>query len=611
MSSLLGWLGPPPARAGVLQSMADACGLPQAPLQAYAAEDLTVAATSPVHGSDCHRLAVSADGQVIVAFAGHLYDEELARKQRPAAYCLELYQRHGPGFAIHLNGTLAIAVHDRQAGQLHLITDRMASRALYYLTAAPLVFGTEVKFILEYPGVSRQVNHDRLREFLVMEFLPGTATYYDHIRQVPSATVLTWAAGQVHATRYWTARFTWDQHGSIEDHARQIASVLRNSMRRVCAGHERIGLMLSAGLDSRAVACASEVPLACMTMHVTRGPEVTLASRIAATLGYPHHFIALSDNYPLELVTVGSLISDGMQTFHHAQGWLTGPQIAEQGLSLVFTGTALDSYFSGNGLPRAHPSAWGRMLPPALKPAETVDPMDYLLERFHSAPRRWLDQLLRGCSTADVEQGSRRTMLQGAAEITPGALSSHDVVNWLTPGNIARLRTFLNVTSFRRLTDEGGLCYDNEVREAFLALPPAYRFLHRAYGPALRLLNPAVAAIPREWTCLPIPRNRRDEIIQHYQAWAGVMADELRARMCGYRRHDRAAWPRLRVQFSHSRDWHRFLRQRLNESYLVDHGLVNGDALGRMVEWAIAGRRKVAHALGPWITLDEWLVRYG
>jgi asparagine synthase (glutamine-hydrolysing) len=200
LSSLLGWLGPAPERADVLQAMAGACGLPQSPLQTFAAEDFAVAATSPVGGSQPQRLATSDDGQVVVAFAGQLYDEDVTRKQQPAAYCLQLYQCHGVGFARHLNGTFAVAVYDRSAEQLHLITDRMASRGLYYHTASPLVFGTEVKFLLEYPGVSRRVNPDRLREFLAFEFLPGTATYYDHIRQVPSATVLTWQNGRSSAT---------------------------------------------------------------------------------------------------------------------------------------------------------------------------------------------------------------------------------------------------------------------------------------------------------------------------------------------------------------------------------------------------------------------------
>ena len=288
-----------------------------------------MAATGYVGGAEAERLAVSDDGQVVVAFAGSLYDEDVARKQRPAAYCLELYQRHGPGFAAPLNGTLAIVVYDGAAGQLHLISDRMASRALYYSTHAPFVFGTEVKLLLEYPGMSRRANADRLREFLVMESLLGTATYYDHIRQTPSATVLTWEEGRRRALRYWTPEFTWDRHGSLDDHARQIAAALQNSLRRVVAGHERIGLMLSAspqfagpGLRHRPSAHVHD------PAHEP-GVGGRAGSAGGSGLGQPHHAIQLSETYPLELVRIPVIIGD--EGMHAARQGRLHRRVVQQG----------------------------------------------------------------------------------------------------------------------------------------------------------------------------------------------------------------------------------------------------------------------------------------
>jgi hypothetical protein len=591
--------------------MAGACDLPQGPLQSHVAEDFAVAATGSTGGLAAERLATDADGQVVVAFAGLLYEEDVARKQRPAAYCLELYQRHGPGFAVHLNGTFAVAIHDRPGGQLHLITDRMASRALYTHTDSPLVFGTEVKFLLEYPGMSRQVNPDRLREFLLLESLLGTATYYDHIRQVPGATVMTWQGGRWSEARYWAPQFAWDRHGSVDDHARQIAEALRHALRRVCAGHERLGLMLSAGLDSRATACASERPLTCMTMHTRRGSEVILAARVAQALGYPHHFLPLAEAYPLELVTAGSLIGDGMHGFQHGQGWLTRALVEQLGLSLLLNGGCLDGVFAGKGMPTGNERGWRRCLPPAMPPASAVDPVRHLLHRFQTAPDAWLDALFVHCPVAEVKRQVERTIAQTIAEVDAHACSNYDLITWVPLANTSKLRSILNVSSYGRFVDEGILLYDHETIAAYLALPPHYRFDARAYGRAIRMLNAEVAAIPRSGTCLPLPRSRGGEIGHYYRARFGAAVAERRARLCGYRRHDRNAWPRLQPPMRRYPEWHHLLRQHVEDSYLVDTGILAGDRLRELVEDQIAGRRNATNLVCAWLTLEEWLGRYG
>jgi hypothetical protein len=369
--------------------------------------------------------------------------------------------------------------------------------------------------------------------------------------------------------------------------------------------------MLSAGLDSRAIACASERPLACMTMHTCRASEVSLASRIAQALGYPHHFIQLGESYPLELVTVGSLIGDGMFSFHHAQSWLTRPLVEQHDLSLLLNGYNLDGFFSGEFLPRNNKGGWRRLLPPALPPASTRDPASDFLEKFRTAPEAWLDRVFLDCSAAEVKRGSGQTIAQAAAEMDGYALSKHDVTSWLPQANIAKLNSVLNVSSMGRFADEGIPVYDNELVTAFLALPPAYQFHYRAYGRAIRLLNAEVARIPRSWTCMPMTRTRSEEIVQHYRAGCGTRVAEFRARRCQYRRHDRSAWPRLHVSMSRCPEWHRYLRQRLDASYLVDTGVLNGDGLRRLVEGLITGHHEGVSLVCTWLTLEEWLARYG
>jgi len=610
MSSLAGWLNRAPQKTDVLQAMASACSLPQSPTQTLTADDFAVATTGSRWGAPCDRIAVYDDDQVAVAFAGYLYDEDVDHKRRPAALCLSLYERHGPTCARLLSGSFALAVYDRARGQLHLIADRLASRGLYYLTGPSPVFGTEVKAILEYPGVSRRANPDRVREFLTLELVLDTATYYDHIKQVPGATVLTWEGGQVRATRYWEPKFTWQDHGSLDDHATQIATAIRNATRRACAGHERAGLLLSGGLDSRSVACASEMPLACATIHRTRALEVSLAARIAGALGHCHHFLQVSPRYPLELLTPGTLIGDAMHAFHHAQGLLAGPLIEREGLTMMLTGCFLDGLFQGDST--ASGNSHGLSLSPPLRGApDFADPVEYLLNNYQTASDAVLDTVLPHGSAPEVKQANRETMSRMAADARPYAVTNYDLVGLLKLLNVSKTRCHLNVSAPGRLADEGVLAFDNEAFAAFLALPPHYRYQCRAYARALRLLSPRVAAIPRSRTALPLARSRREELLRHYQGLCGIVTAGVATRMCHYQWFDRCAWPRIGLAFQQCEDWRRALRQRAAASVLVDTGLLDGAGLRQVVEDQIAGRRQSVIFLGTWLTLEEWFARYG
>lgn len=611
MSSLMGWLGTSPGRPDVLRTMAEACSLPESAVETCVADGWAVAVTSPLLDLVRERLATSADGQVMVAFAGHLCAEDEAQQQRPAAYCLERYQQQGLDFVRDLNGSFALALHDAHTGQLHLITDRLGTYRLCYHTAAPLVFGTEVKAILEYPGLSRAVNPDRLREFLVTEHLAAENTYYDHIKLVPAATILTVAGAQTTTRRYWLPQFTWHPDRSLEDGAQQLATALRNAVRRVTAGHARAGLMLSGGLDSRAIACASETALTCMTIHASRGLEVSLASRIAATLGYSHEFVPVSADYPLELVTVGTLLGEAINSFHHAQGWLTRPVAAREQLSLTVIGDSLDVFFSGVFLPSGRGRGLARLLPPRLPHPEAYAPAASWVEKICPAAKDALyDSLLRGCSAQDVKRGTIEALARIGAADAVYARSNHDAIALFRLRNFSKGRTHLNVSCLRRHTQAGVPGYDNEIVDAFLALPPPHRYHSRAYTRAIRILSPEVASIPRSLTCLPLTRNRWDEAVQYYLGPCSLVVAEARTRACGYRRHDRSPWPRMRLGMTGSEAWRRYLEQRLASSYLIDTGIVDGDRLRQIVEDQLSGRRRAVPLIGAWVTLEEWLTHY-
>jgi len=288
---MAGWVGSNSDRRDVLTRMVEAMSGPRPAIEQQHSDGFAMATTRPaLHPSDSH-LAAATEADVVVGFAGYLHSTEPQQRQQPAQYCLQLYQRLGTEFPTELNGSFAVAVYDHRARKLLLATDRTATRALYYCQQKHFVFGSEVKAILEYPGISRKLNAERVCEFLAILQVIGPSTYYDHIKRVPAASVLTWDGTRCQISRYWEPRFDHADAPDIREHAAHAVAVLRRAMGRCCAGAERVGLMLSGGFDSRVIAAVSDVDMLCTTLHNVEGPEVATARRVAQALGYEHRFV--------------------------------------------------------------------------------------------------------------------------------------------------------------------------------------------------------------------------------------------------------------------------------------------------------------------------------
>ncbi len=117
-----------------------------------------------------------------LVFNGEIYNfQELrpeleARAPLPQQHRFEVilhgYEEYGIDVVNHLRGMFGFALYDT-VRKLLLARDRIGIKPLYYTRQnGRLVFGSEIKSILQDPGVERQVNHQALYDYLGFEFVP-------------------------------------------------------------------------------------------------------------------------------------------------------------------------------------------------------------------------------------------------------------------------------------------------------------------------------------------------------------------------------------------------------------------------------------------------------
>ena len=220
--------------------------------------DLTDAAAQPM---------ADADGAVHVAYNGEIYNyrelrAELVelghrfRSQSDTEVLVEGYKRWGLDVLQRLRGMFAFALRDTRSGRLVLARDRVGKKPLYYARLGDaLLFASEIKAILTWPGMTRSANLAAIHQYLTYQYVPAPLTAFDGIHKLPPASVMVIEAdGRRRIETYWSlARpelATKRSKPAIEEELRErFDAAVRSRM----ASDVPLGAFLSGGIDSASV----------------------------------------------------------------------------------------------------------------------------------------------------------------------------------------------------------------------------------------------------------------------------------------------------------------------------------------------------------------------
>ena len=84
-----------------------------------------------------------------------------------------------------LNGMFAFVFHDRDSNQWIAARDHFGIKPLYYIVLEDeLLFGSEIKALLEHPAVQAQCDEQALQQYLAFQFCLGDKTLFSDIQKV-------------------------------------------------------------------------------------------------------------------------------------------------------------------------------------------------------------------------------------------------------------------------------------------------------------------------------------------------------------------------------------------------------------------------------------------
>ena len=265
-----------------------------------------------------HQPMFTEDGRYSIIFNGEIYNHLDVRAELDAVdsrpwrttsdteTILRAWEHWQTDALPKLAGMFGMAIWDSVEQRLFLARDRAGKKPLYiYSDSNVLLFGSEIKSLLSHPSVPREMDEDRIAEWVTYRFLPGKETLFKHIQPLPMGTWIsaTSPSDRTEPNQYWTYPKASSAQIKNESEAIELfEEELTKAVATRMIADVPVGAFLSGGLDSSMI-CAlikKTNPSRLKTFSIgfdTGFSEATIAKQVSDHLSTEHfEFIASSDD---------------------------------------------------------------------------------------------------------------------------------------------------------------------------------------------------------------------------------------------------------------------------------------------------------------------------
>ncbi len=205
------------------------------------------------------------DGSVWIVFNGEIYNYLALRKRLQGSghqfrtsgdteTLVHLYEDEGIDFLKHLEGMFALAIWDANHRQLILARDRLGKKPLVYRQEPErLLFASELKSVLQVPGVPREIDPGAVDEYLTYQYIPHPNTIFRGIRKLPPGHYAIYRDRQLRVASYWNPDFAQEIERPAAEYKAELRSKLTSAVEKRLQSDVPLGAFLSGGVDSSIV----------------------------------------------------------------------------------------------------------------------------------------------------------------------------------------------------------------------------------------------------------------------------------------------------------------------------------------------------------------------
>lgn len=316
-----------------------------------------------------HQPMTNEDATLHIIYNGEIYNHADFRESLEAkghtytTHCdtetiLHLYEEHGSACVDYLRGMFAFAIWDQRKQELLIARDRLGVKPLYYVHTADgsLYFGSEIKTLIEARAVKPEVNYAVLSDYLANHAPSGEETLFAGVKRLLPGHLMTWRDGEMSIHRYWDVDFSKDsEERDDQTYIKQWSELFRESVRLRLMADVPLGMFLSGGIDSSAIAAVMSE----MVTEPIKTFSVAFAEREANELEYARLVAdAYKTNHHEVVVSPEQFFEALPQLVWHEDEPLAHPSsvalyfvshLASQHVKVVLTGEGSDELLAGYG----------------------------------------------------------------------------------------------------------------------------------------------------------------------------------------------------------------------------------------------------------------------
>ncbi len=262
------------------------------------------------------------------------------------------YEEYGKDMLLRLRGMFAFVIWDKKENKLFGARDIFGIKPFfYYKNGETFMFASEIKAFLGNPRFEKELNRERIPEYLCFEYIPSEETLFKNVYKVPPATYFEYKNGEMTFGKYYDIKYNIDYEKTLADWEDIIAETFEGSTLAHGIADVEVGCFLSSGVDSSYVAKEMAKNNKVKTFSVgyseERYSELKYAKDFADTIGVLNFSKKISADEFFEAVPKIQYYMDEPLPNPSAVPLYFLTKLASEQVKVVLSGEGADELFGG------------------------------------------------------------------------------------------------------------------------------------------------------------------------------------------------------------------------------------------------------------------------
>ena len=308
-----------------------------------------------------HQPIYNEDKTLVLTFNGEIYNYKELRKElieeghtfsteADSEVLIHGYEQWREDMLLRLRGMFGFAIYNTKDKSLFIARDFFGIKPMHYAVVdKDLIWGSEIKSILEHPRYDKQFNYRALDSYLSFQYAVPPETFFEGVYCLLPGHYMIFKNGEVETVRYWEAKFKPDDTMTEEEAVDKIEAVFENSVNAHKIADVEVGCFLSSGVDSSYVSTyfADQKTFTVGFDFGEKYNEISWAKGLSEHIGVEHHTHLISSEEFWDAVPTVQYYMDQPLADPSCIALYFVSRLASEYVKVVLSGEGADELFGG------------------------------------------------------------------------------------------------------------------------------------------------------------------------------------------------------------------------------------------------------------------------